>query len=140
MTSGDAKYPHLLSRYQDLRIRNGERAIYILRGNQGFGIWFGRFIELSKTGWIWELNEEHRHLKVIKNEDEYHQLARRFGRYKRARALAINELRSTQKQGDGFIGWQEVHDKVHLMRDGLVQLRERGISYTSDLFQLIPLS
>ena len=45
---------------------------------------------------IWELNEEGRHLKLTRDEDDYRQLARRFGRYNKARADALGEIRYGQ--------------------------------------------
>ena len=88
---------------------------FATHGNPGCEIWFRRFADLSKTGRVWELNEEGRHLKVARNEEEYRQLARRFGRYKRAREDAIGEIgyeKTTGGAPDKFIGRKHVRKRV----------------------------
>ena len=77
-----------------------EKSTYVIRGNQGCDVRIERFAELPKTGCIWGLNEENRHLKLTRNEAEYHQIPRRLGRYKRARTAALSELRNEQMQNN----------------------------------------
>ena len=58
--------------------------------------------------------------KSQKNEDEYFQLARRFGRYKRMRGASlknIREERSQNKQQEDYVPWGEIHDRVNKMKD-----------------------
>ena len=81
-------YP-MLSGYQEIRTCHGDKMIFIIHGGPGCAIWFRGFAYLSKTGRIWEMNEEGRQLKITRNEEDYHTLARRFGRYKRARTEAL---------------------------------------------------
>ena len=105
----------LLVVYRDIRNWLGEKATYAARGNPGCEIWPHRFAELSKTGMAWGINEENGHRKVTRNEEEYRQLARRFGRYKRARTAEIADVGNIQAQSnlpDTFVGWQEVHINV----------------------------
>lgn len=88
---------------------------FAIHGNPGCGIWFRRFIDLSKTGRMWELNEEGRHLKVTRNDEDYHQLARRLGRYKKARTAALGVIRYEEMMENIpglFIGRKEVHKRV----------------------------
>ena len=107
-------YP-MLSGYQETKIWFDDKMTFAIHGNPGCEIWFRRFIDLSRTGMVWELKGEGRHLKVARNGEEYHQLARRFGRYKRARADALGGIRYEQmmeKIPDTFIGWKQVRNRV----------------------------
>ena len=107
-------YP-MISGYHETKNWFGDKTTFAIHGNPGCEIWFRRFIDLSRAGEIWELNEEGRHLKVTRNEEDYRQLARRFGRYKKERADAIGEIRFGQSTGaipDRVIGWKEAHKRV----------------------------
>ena len=98
----------------------GDKMTFAAHGNPGCEIWFIRFIDLSGTGGMWELNEEGRHLEVTRNEEDYHQLARRFGRYKSARTDALGEIRYEQMMEDipdKFIGCQKVRKRVLRKRE-----------------------
>ena len=93
-----------------------DKEVYTIHGNNGCELWFKLFEEISKMGRIWRLNEQRAHLKITRNEDEYFQLARRFGRYKRMRidALqALREKRTNEGMQDKFIEWQEAHAQVN---------------------------
>ena len=106
-------YP-TLSGFRETENWFGDKMTFATHGNPGCEIWFRRFIDLSKTGRAWELNEEGRQLGVTRNED-YQQLARRFGRYKRARTAALGGMRyeqMTENIPDRFIGWQKAHKRV----------------------------
>ena len=70
----------LLIGFRSTRIWCDDKATYAIRGNAGCETWLRMFGELSKTGTIWEINDENRHLRVARREEEYRQLARRFGR------------------------------------------------------------
>ena len=88
---------------------------FAIHGNPGCEIWFRSFVELSKTGGIWELNEEGKQLKITHNEEDYHLLARRFSRYKRARTTALSEIRigrNGRQEPDRFIEWRVVRKRV----------------------------
>ena len=94
--------------------------IFTIHGDPGCEIWFRRFADLSKTGRIWELNEEGEQLRVTRNEEDYHLLARRFSRYEKARAEALEEIRYEQMQSvetDRFIEWIEARNRVLEKRD-----------------------
>ena len=107
-------YP-TLSGYQETKSWFGDKMTFAIHGNPGCDIWFRQFVDLSKTGRVWELNEEGRHLKGARIEEDYRQLARRFGRYKRARADALGEIRyeqTTENAPDKFIGWKQVQKRV----------------------------
>lgn len=75
----------------------------IIHGNQVGGIRPGRFEGLTRTGAICEMTEKGEFLNVTKNEDEYHQLARRYGRYKRLRTDALAGIREIRGQSGGPI-------------------------------------
>ena len=81
----------MISGYQVVKTWAEDKLLFIIHGNPGCEIWFRRFIDLSKTGRIWELNEEGAELRVTRSEEDYHLLARRFGRYRRARAEALGK-------------------------------------------------
>ena len=68
-------YP-MISGYQEVKIWAGNKLLFVLHGNQGCEIWFRRFVDLSKSGRIWGLNEEGKELRVTRSDDDYHQLAR----------------------------------------------------------------
>ena len=54
-------------------------------------------------------------LKVTRNEEDYHLLARRFGLYKKARAEALGGIRYEPVQDeapDRSIGWKKVRKRV----------------------------
>ena len=107
-------YP-MISGYQEIKIWAEDKLLFIIHGNQGCEIWFRRFLELSKTGRIWELNEEGKELRITKSEEDYNLLTRRYGRYKKARAAALTEIRHELRQvgeQDRFVGWRDIHNRV----------------------------
>ena len=55
-------YP-MISGYREVRTWHDDKMIFIIHGNPGCDIWFRRFVDLSKTGRIWELNEEGEQVK-----------------------------------------------------------------------------
>ena len=75
-------YP-MISGFQESRSWYEDKMVFTIHGNPGSEIWFRRLVELSETGRIWELNEEGKHLRVTRNEEDYHLLARRFSRHKK---------------------------------------------------------
>ena len=66
------------------------------------------------------MNGRRAFLRITRNEEEYNQLARRFGRYKKLRLEALQALKGKRaedgKQGE-FIGWQEIHAQVNKWKD-----------------------
>ena len=50
-------YP-MISGFQENRSWYDDKMVFAIRGNPGCEIWFRRLADLSKTGRIWELNEE----------------------------------------------------------------------------------
>ena len=79
-------------------------------GDPGREVWFRRLVDISRLRKMWELNEEEHHLRIFKEEDDFHQLTRRFGRYKKMRIAALADIRETrakEKQADIYIGWKE---------------------------------
>ena len=82
-----------------------------------------------ENGKIWNLNEEGKYLKETKSEDDYQQIARRFGRYKRARIEAPGQIKKeneTKGLSDTYIGWQEVRNKVLKNRERSGYNSEQG--------------
>ena len=111
-------YP-MISGYRETETRAEDKLIFTIHGNRGCEIWFKRLVELSRMGHIWELNEEGRELRIMRGETEYNRLTRRYGRYKRARATAIAEIRSELTQNgeeERYIGWKEAHIRVQMKR------------------------
>ena len=54
---------------------------------------------------MWDLHEEGYHMRIMKQEEEPHQLTRMFGRYGKMRTAAlseIREMRDTEKQPDVY--------------------------------------
>ena len=92
-------YP-MLSGYNEAKNWFGDKMTFVIHWNTGCEIWFRRFTDLSRTGKIWELNEEGELLKVTRSEEDYHQLARRFGRYKKERAYALGGIRFGHSMGE----------------------------------------
>ena len=82
-------YP-AISGYHDMRGRYEGGISYIAHGNQGCEIWFRRFVDISRTGEMWALNEEGRHIGIMTQEEGFRQLTRTFGRYKKIRIEALN--------------------------------------------------
>ena len=67
------------------------------------------------------------HLEIARNEEEYRQLSRRFGRYKRMRGEALTTLKeekAREGQAGKFITRGESHEQVPNWR--------RGAGYTSE--------
>ena len=109
----------MISGYNEIRTWSEDTQIFTIHGNPGCEIWFRRIIDISKTGKIWELNESGKYLKATKSEEDYQQISRRFGRYKRARAEALAQIKrekGAQEQEVGYIGWKEVHSRVEINR------------------------
>ena len=97
------------------------KAVYIIHGTSGCAIWFKRFGEISTTGRTWGLNEQGMPLEITRNEEEYRQLARRFGRYKRVRGEALETLKAEKaREGEPgqFITWGEVRERAPKWRSG----------------------
>ena len=72
---------------------------------------------MAKT---WELQDEEQHLRIVKQDDDFHQLTRRFGRYKRARAEALKEIRderTRENKPDTYVDWKMVHARVEMTRN-----------------------
>ena len=106
--------------FQEMRGWKEGRTTYMANGNPGCEVWFRRLVDISRLGKTCELNEEEHHLGIFKQEDDFHQLARRFGRYKRMRIASLSDIRETrarEKQADIYIGWKEAHDKVMKQRE-----------------------
>ena len=55
-------YP-LINGYQEVRTWQDGKLIFTICGNPGCGIWFRRFVELSKSARVWELNAEGGNIK-----------------------------------------------------------------------------
>ena len=55
----------------------------------------------------------------MKHEEDFHQLTRRFGRYKKVRIEALKTIRGERMRGnkpDEYAGWEDVREKVLQMR------------------------
>ena len=50
-------YP-MISGYQETRSRSDDKMVFVIRGDPGCEIRFRRFAGLSKSGRVWEMNEE----------------------------------------------------------------------------------
>ena len=77
-------------------------------------------VEISRFGKIWALNEEDHHLRIVKQDEDFHQLARRFGRYKRARTDALKTIRderARENKPDEFVDWETAHARVVKTRE-----------------------
>ena len=100
-----------------------DKEVYAIHGNNGCEMWFKRFEEISKTGKIRGLNTPGKYLKITRSEEEYHQLSRRFGRYKRLRTDTLTKMRDGQRERESaqqgkFIEWREVHAKIQQWKGG----------------------
>ena len=84
---------NMISGYQENRGRYDGRASYTIHGNPGCEDWFRRLVDISRVGKMWGLNADDHHLMIVKQEEDCHQLMRRFGRYKNANVSTENDTR-----------------------------------------------
>ena len=111
---------NLISGYQEGRAWNDWHTSYVIRGNHGCEDLFRKMVEISRIAKIWELHDGEQHLRIVKQDGDFHQLTRRFGRYKRARmeALkAIRDERTKENKPDTYVDWETVHARVEMTRN-----------------------
>ena len=105
----------MISGYQETKGWYDGRTTYIIHGNPGCEDWFRRLADISRIGKMWGLNEEEHHFGIMKREEDFHQLTRRFGRYKKMRIdalMAIRDERVKEQKPEEYAGWEEVHARV----------------------------
>lgn len=103
-----------------MRGRYDGRTSYIIRGNPGCEDWCRRMVDISRIGKMWGLSEEQHHMGIMKHEEDFRQLTRRFGRYKKMRIVALKVIRGArvkERNPDEYVGWEEA-------RAGVLQMRE----------------
>ena len=71
----------------------------IVRGNPGCVVRFRLFAGISRMGKNWIINEERYHIRIMKSDEESHQLTRRFGRYKKIPITQLNVIRTQRADG-----------------------------------------
>ena len=113
-------YP-MLSGYREMRSWYGGKSAYLLHGNPVCEVSPRLFVDISRTAKAWGLNDEGHRLRVAGNEEGFRQLTRRFGRYKKMRTWALNDIRShreNDKLPGKYVDWKEAHAMVMSMRGG----------------------
>ena len=110
----------MISGYQEGRGWRDGQTSYVIHGNPGCEDLFRKLVDISRIGKMWELNSEDHHLRIVKQDEDFHQLTRRFGRYKKMRMDALNLIRGERtkenKPGD-YVGWEIVRERVIKMRE-----------------------
>lgn len=111
---------NMIRGYQEGRGWRDGQTSYAIHGNPGCEDLFRKLVDISIIGKIWELNSDDHHLRIVKQDEDFHQLTRRFGRYKKMRTEALKLIRDEREKENKtveYVGWKTAHAKVIKMRE-----------------------